>query len=112
MEKYVTTFHFYSLPADMKQKHTLRRIHKMQTKKVAFVSYGYPLGVSSMIINSIRLFARKGYLVDIYVNKEHYDQSPIAFTEPGISVIVFDDSRFSFFFKYYFAKKLDLFFFW
>jgi len=70
-------------------------------KSVAFVSYRYPLGVSSMIINSIRLFSRKGYLVDVYVNKEHYDQSPISFTESNISVIISDDRSFSLFFKCY-----------
>ena len=54
-----------------------------------------------MIINSIQLFAHKGYLVDVYVNKEHYNQSPITFAESGISVIIYDDSSFRFFFKSY-----------
>ena len=70
-------------------------------KKVAFVSNRYPLGVSSMIISSIRLFARRGYLVDVYVNKEHYNQSPITFAEAGISVIIYDDRSFMLFFKHY-----------
>ena len=79
----------------------------MLKKKVAFVSNRYPLGVSSMIISSIRLFARKGYSVDIYVNKEHYNQSPITFAEAGISVIIYDDRRFMLFFKHYrFLSKL------
>ena len=60
-----------------------------------------------MIINSIRLFARKGFLVDIYVNKEHYNQSPVEFVEANISVIISDDLSFSLFFKYYrFLSKL------
>jgi len=76
-------------------------------EKVAFVLYRYPLGVSSMIINSIRLFARKGCLVDVYVNKEHYHKSPIEFSDLGINVIIHDDSRFILFFKCYrFLSKL------
>ena len=79
----------------------------LQIKKVAFVLYAYPLGVSSMIINSIRLFARKGCLVDVYVNKEHYHKSPIEFSDPGINVIIHDDSRCNLFFKCYrFLSKL------
>ena len=59
------------------------------------------MGVSSMIINSIRLFARKEFIVDVYVNKEHYDQSPVEFVETNISVIVYDDFSLSLFFKCY-----------
>jgi glycosyltransferase involved in cell wall biosynthesis len=82
------------------EKYHARKL-TLPIKRVAFVLYRYPLGVSSMIINSIRLFARKGYLVDVYVNKEHYNQSPITFTESGISVIIYDDRSFRFFFKCY-----------
>jgi glycosyltransferase involved in cell wall biosynthesis len=73
----------------------------MTVKNVAFILYRYPLGVSSMIVNSIRLFARKGCAVDVYVNSEHYDQAPITFEEPDINVIRFDESRLSFFFRGY-----------
>jgi hypothetical protein len=68
-------------------------------KEVAFVLYGYPLGVSSMIINCVRLFARKGCRVDVYVNKEHFSKSPIELNHPRINVIIHDDSRFSLFFR-------------
>ena len=63
----------------------------MTVNRVAFILYKYPLGVSSMIINSIRLFAQRNYRVDIYINRQSYEEAPITFTEPGIRIIIFDD---------------------
>ena len=54
-----------------------------------------------MVINSIKLFSKKGHPVDIYVNKEHFNQSPIIFTESNISLIILDDHSFSLIFKSY-----------
>lgn len=64
----------------------------MNNKRIAFVLYDYPLGVSSMIINSIRMFTRKGFKVDIYINKTNLNASPIKFPEERISIVVYDDT--------------------
>ena len=39
-------------------------------KRIAFILYNYPLGVSSMIINSIRMLVRRGYKIDVYIDFE------------------------------------------
>lgn len=70
-------------------------------KRIAFVIYEYPLGVSSMVINSIRLFAANGYPVDIYINYRNLLKSSIDFPEENITFIVYDDRRRSIFLKLY-----------
>jgi len=70
-------------------------------KKVAFILSRYPLGVSSMIINSIRLFAHRGFSVDIHINKKAFDASPLNFNEDHIQTVVFDDGISDFFLKGY-----------
>jgi len=63
----------------------------MSTQRVAFILCEYPLGVSSMVINSIRLFAAKGFRVDVYINKRTMDSSPIDFREKQVSFNIYDD---------------------
>ena len=61
--------------------------------RVAFILYRYPLGVSSMIINSIRLFVEKGFMVDIYINESSLKKAQIEFDEAHVTLIVYDDSQ-------------------
>jgi len=70
-------------------------------KNIAFILCRYPLGISSMIVNSIRLFAQQGFSVDIYINKKTYEESPLDFANPLVRIFVFDDSIMSIFFKGY-----------
>ena len=63
----------------------------MSSKRIAFIMYGYPLGVSSMIINSIRMFARKDFKVDVYIDKSTLNSCPIEFSEELVSLIVYDN---------------------
>ena len=69
--------------------------------RIAFIIYGYPLGVSSMVLNSIRLFARKGFAVDVYINSRNLKVSPVTFAEEKITFIVFDDLKESNLLKYH-----------
>jgi len=73
----------------------------MNMQRIAFILYNYPLGVSSMLINSIRLFAYKGYKVDIYINKRNLDDTPINFPKDQVTFFVYDDSKQSFIFRCY-----------
>lgn len=66
------------------------------TPRIAFVLFRYPLGVSSMIINSVSLLAAKGYAVDVYINANALSQCPITFDNPLIVLHVFDDRHESF----------------
>lgn len=59
-------------------------------ERVAFVLYRYPLGVSSMIINSARMFAKNGIEVDIYMDKINFDVSPAAFKEDNVKIILYE----------------------
>jgi len=71
------------------------------TKKIAFILCRYPLGISSMIVNSIRMFAEKGVSVDVYISKRSLDECPITFADPHTHIIVFDDTDFSIFLRGY-----------
>lgn len=53
--------------------------------------YSYPLGVSSMIVNSIKIFADKGIDVDVYIDKPTYDESPVNFKQHNIRIILYDN---------------------
>lgn len=55
--------------------------------KVAIVFYGYPVGVSVMIINAARMFAEKGFDVDIIQIQSALDYSSVEFTEKNIRYI-------------------------
>ena len=70
-------------------------------KKVAFILCRYPLGISAMVVNSIRLFAQKGIAVDIFISKNSFDGCPINFPESNVRVIIFDDKGFGLFYKGY-----------
>ncbi len=61
------------------------------TQNIAFVLFDYPIGVSSMVINSIELFAQKGLSVDIYTNHKNLSRSPIEFRSPNINIHVYND---------------------
>jgi glycosyltransferase involved in cell wall biosynthesis len=61
--------------------------------KIAFVIYLYPLGVSSMIVNSIKLFADKGIAVDVYMDKTTHDSLPADFGNRNIQIILYDDAH-------------------
>ncbi len=50
-----------------------------------------------MVINSIRLFAEKGFRVDVYINKRTMDSSPIEFGEKRVSFSIYDDDSRNFF---------------
>lgn len=63
----------------------------MSSQRIAFVMYSYPLGVSSMIINSIRMFAQKGFKVDVYIDKSTLNSCPIEIPEEGVSFVVYDN---------------------
>lgn len=60
--------------------------------KIAFVLYLYPLGVSSMIVNSIKMFADKGIDVDVFIDKSTHDALPVAFRQTNINVRIYDDT--------------------
>lgn len=59
-------------------------------KKVAFIMYHYPLGVSSMILNSAKMFARNGIGVDIYIDRDTFNASPASFNEDNIKIIFYE----------------------
>jgi len=60
----------------------------MSKPRVAFILYRYPLGVSTMIINSIRQFAQRGFAVDVFIDRETFHKSPVSFREEDVSLIV------------------------
>lgn len=70
-------------------------------KKVAFVLCRYPLGISAMIVNSIKLFNAKGIAVDIYLDKQSLEACPVTFPASNIRTFIFDDKGFGIFFKSY-----------
>lgn len=61
------------------------------SKKIAFVLFDYPIGVSSMVINSAELFAQRGFLVDVFTNKKNFNRSPVSFSKENIRVHIYDD---------------------
>ena len=61
----------------------------------------YPLGISSMIVNSIKLFAQKGISVDVYIGKRFLEQCPVTFSDSRTRIFIFDDKDFGIFFKTY-----------
>lgn len=61
----------------------------MNRQRVAFVLYSYPLGVSTMVINSIILFASKGFEVDVFIDKGTLAESPVDFDNPNIRLRFF-----------------------
>ncbi|PKN20613.1 MAG: hypothetical protein CVU71_02180 [Deltaproteobacteria bacterium HGW-Deltaproteobacteria-6] len=71
------------------------------TRNVAFILCRYPLGISSMIVNSIRMFAEKGISVDVYIGKNSFDECPIIFSDSGTRTFIFEDKGFGFFFRMY-----------
>jgi len=70
-------------------------------KHVAFILCRYPLGISSMIVNSIRLFTQKDISVDVYISKKSFDECPITFSDSGTRIFIFDDKGFGIFFRGY-----------
>ena len=56
-------------------------------KKIAFIIYKYPLGVSSMLVNSIEMFARKGCKVIVYTTGKNLIDTGVNFIAPGIELI-------------------------
>lgn len=56
-------------------------------RAVAIVMYGYPLGVSAMIVNTARMFAARGWGVDIFIDRETLCKSPVQFEEADIRVV-------------------------
>jgi glycosyltransferase involved in cell wall biosynthesis len=68
-------------------------IKMLLNNRIAFIIYGYPLGVSSMVVNSIRLFARKGFPIDVYINSRNLKVSPVTFAEEKVNFIIFDDLK-------------------
>lgn len=54
--------------------------------KVALILYEYPLGVSSMLINSAILFARNGHDVTVFIDEGAYRASPMDFEEQNIKI--------------------------
>lgn len=71
----------------------------MPKERIAFIIYNYPLGVSSMIINSIKMFTEKGFQTDIYTNYRNFDTSPIDL--PNTHILIFDDRKKSIILKCY-----------
>ncbi len=65
----------------------------MDSKLIAFILYRYPLGISTMIINSIKLFCEKGCHVDIYINRDSLESAPIDFKNDHVSFFVYDERR-------------------
>jgi glycosyltransferase involved in cell wall biosynthesis len=63
----------------------------MQKERIAFILYDYPLGASSMIINSIKMFTEKGYQIDIYINYRNFDSSPVDL--PNTHILIFNDKK-------------------
>jgi len=61
-------------------------------KRVAFILYLYPLGVSTMIVNSIKMFADSGIDVDIYINKSNWSSKPVEFKQKNVRFMVYDDT--------------------
>ena len=57
--------------------------------RVAFVLYMYPLGVSSMIVNSIKMFAEKGVAVDIYMDEYNYKGCPVDIKHPDVRFFLY-----------------------
>jgi len=68
---------------------------------VTFIVCRYPLGISLMIVNSIKMFAQKGISVDVYISKNSFDECPISFNDPHIHIHIFEDKGFGFFHKAY-----------
>lgn len=72
-----------------------------EQKKIAFILFDYPIGVSSMVVNSIKLFLNKGFSIDIYTNLKNLDRSPIEFPDPNIRMYVYDDTLINILLKVY-----------
>lgn len=71
------------------------------TYRVAFILCRYPLGISSIIVNSIKMFAQKGISVDVFIGKKSFDECPISFTDSNICLYIVEDKGFSFLFRTY-----------
>jgi len=69
--------------------------------KVAFVICRYPFGISSIIVNSIKLFAQKGISVDVYVSKKSFEGCPVDFFDSNIRLFIFNDKGFNILFRGY-----------
>jgi glycosyltransferase involved in cell wall biosynthesis len=65
----------------------------MNRQRVAFVLYSYPLGVSLMVINSILLFACKGFEVDVYIDGKTLAECPVDFDNPKIRLRVYSENK-------------------
>ncbi len=59
---------------------------KSTTKKIGFIMYGYPLGVSTAIISAAMYLAQEGYEVNIFIDTYTFHQSPIEFKQKNIMV--------------------------
>ena len=56
------------------------------TKKIGIIIFGYPLGMSPMIINSAILLAQEGYEVHIFINEDSFELSKISFNDQNIII--------------------------
>lgn len=59
-------------------------------RRVAFVLCYYPLGVSTMILNSIQLFAERGISVDVFIDDWNRQESPFTFLHENIRLHIFE----------------------
>jgi glycosyltransferase involved in cell wall biosynthesis len=57
-------------------------------KKIGIILYNYPLGASSSLINSARLFAKNGYEVYFFVDRDSYNKKLLNFSETGIHIFL------------------------
>jgi glycosyltransferase involved in cell wall biosynthesis len=65
---------------------------KIMKNRVAFVLYRYPLGVSLMVINSIRMFAQRDINVDVYMDEAVFNESPVKFDQKNIRVFLYSNT--------------------
>ena len=61
--------------AHLFQKRSLSVLARMKNKKIAFILYNYPLGVSMMIINTIALLKRDNEVV-VFINDNQHKSNP------------------------------------
>ena len=59
-------------------------------KKIGFVMYGYPLGVSLSIINAAIVLAGRGYQANIFIDTATFNSSSIDFKNENIVIHAID----------------------
>lgn len=60
---------------------------------VAIIMYGYPLGVSVAIINTIQDLNRRGNHVSLFIDSSSYYSAPLRYNNKLFSLHIFQDSR-------------------